>query len=343
MRALAFLLCLLAVPVSAQAKDAAGSKDSPLVGRYQGSQISFYATRDFDDAWLLQAPLNVTAISAGAKSAHGGEEWLKVQGRSTDIRYDGPVGRSSLEIIGNLQSGLTAKGFTTLFDCADTACFTGATNDSYLLGWYLDDAQQNGRYAAHARYTLASLDRPEGKVYVALLVGEATSGPTVFLRIVELKPMDAGKVVFIDADAMQKSLAASGRVALYGIYFDTDRDTLKPDFETDAGSDRPPAENQSRTEADRRWPHRQPGRVRLQCRSFPATRGRGGRRAGGDVRDRQRSADAVRRGHGGAGSAKRDRGRARKEQTCRACRKVTGRYGRSLASVRGSTQSSRVE
>lgn len=229
MRAFIVLLCLLALSVSAQAKDAAGSKDSPLVGRYQGSQISFYATRDFDDAWLLQAPLNVTAISAGAKSAHGGEEWLKVQGRSTEIRYDGPVGRSSLEIISNLQSGLAAKGFTTLFDCADTACFAGATNDSYLLGWYLDDAQQNGRYAAHARYTLASLDRPEGKVYVALLVGEATSGPTVFLRIVELKPMDAGKVVFIDADAMQKSLAASGRVALYGIYFDTDRDTLKPD------------------------------------------------------------------------------------------------------------------
>jgi outer membrane protein OmpA-like peptidoglycan-associated protein len=54
-------------------------------------------------------------------------------------------------------------------------------------------------------------------------------GPTVFLRIVELKAMDAGRVVFVDADAMQSAIAASGRVALYGIFFDTNRDTLKPD------------------------------------------------------------------------------------------------------------------
>lgn len=229
MRAFVLALCLFLLPALGQAKDVGGSKDYPLVGRYQGSQISFYAAHDFDDAWLLKAPLDVAAISAGSKSAHGGEEWMKLQGRTTEIRYDGPEGRSSLEIIANLQSGLAKKGFTTQFDCADAACFAGAMNDSYLLGWYLDDAQQNGRYAAHARYTLASLDRPDGKVYVALLVGEATSSPTVFLRVVEIKPMEVGKVVFVDADAMQKSLAATGRVALYGIYFDTDRDTLKPD------------------------------------------------------------------------------------------------------------------
>ncbi len=212
-----------------QAKDVAGAKDFPLAGRYQGSEIGFYATNDFDDAWLLKAPLDYAAISGKAVSEHGGSEWLKLQGRVTQIRYDGPAGRSSLEILANLQAGLAEKGFSTLFDCADEACFTGAVRDSYLLGWELDGAQQNGRYATHARYTLASLDRPAGKVYVAMLVGEGTPGPTVFLRIVELKPMDAGKVVFIDADAMRKSLAASGRVALYGIFFDTNRDTLKPD------------------------------------------------------------------------------------------------------------------
>ncbi len=226
MKIFALLFCLLVLPIVVHAKDAAGAKDHPLVGRYQGSEISFYAANDFDDAWLLKAPLDYAANSA---SQHSGSEWIKLQGRITQIRYDGPAGRSSLEIFANLKDGLAAKGITALFDCSDQACFVGNMRDSYLLGWQLDSAQQNGRYATHARYTLASLDRPEGKVYVAMLVGENATGSTVFLRIVELKPMDSGKVVFVDADAMQKSLATSGRVALYGIFFDTNRDALKPD------------------------------------------------------------------------------------------------------------------
>lgn len=229
MRVVALVFGLLLGAVAVNAKDVAGGKDHPLIGRYQGSEISFYAANDFDEAWLLKAPLDYAAISANNVTEHGGDEWLKLQGRVTQIRYEGPTGRSSLEIISNLQAGLAAKGFKTQFDCADAACFTGNLQDSYLLGLQLDSPQQNGRYAAHARYALASLDRPEGMIYVAMLVGEGVPSPTVFLRIVELKPMDAGKVVFVDADVMRKSIAESGRVALYGIFFDTNRDTLKPD------------------------------------------------------------------------------------------------------------------
>jgi outer membrane protein OmpA-like peptidoglycan-associated protein len=37
------------------------------------------------------------------------------------------------------------------------------------------------------------------------------------------------KMTFVNADEMSKSLLNSGKVALYGIYFDTDKDTLKAD------------------------------------------------------------------------------------------------------------------
>ena len=36
------------------------------------------------------------------------------------------------------------------------------------------------------------------------------------------------KMAFVNAEEMSKSLADSGKVALYGIYFDTDKDTLSP-------------------------------------------------------------------------------------------------------------------
>jgi len=223
-----FFILLLMLATS-HAKDVPGAKDHPLIGRYQGSEIGFYQTNAFDEAWLLKAPLDYGAILAKTVGEHGGGEWLRLQGRVTQIRYDTPAGRSSLEIMANLRSSLAAKGFTIGFDCSDADCFTGDTRDSYLLGWALDSAQENGRYATHARYILATLDRPEGTIHAAVLAGEAAQGGSLFLRIVEIKPIETGKVVFVDADAMMKSITASGRVALYGILFDTNRDALKPE------------------------------------------------------------------------------------------------------------------
>lgn len=220
------LLFALLLPAAGIAKDAAGSKDHPLVGRYQGSEISFYNVRDFNKSEFLKAPLDGASATGADRN---GAEWLKLEGRETQIRYDGPAGRSSLEVMENLKANLSAKGFEIQFECADVDCFSGSMNDAYLLGWSLDGAQENGRYAIHARYVLASLDRPEGKVYGAILVGEAASGLTEFVHVIELKAMDADKIVFVDADAMQKALDTTGRVSLYGIFFDTDRDVLKPE------------------------------------------------------------------------------------------------------------------
>jgi OmpA-OmpF porin, OOP family len=37
------------------------------------------------------------------------------------------------------------------------------------------------------------------------------------------------KMAFVNADEMSRSLADSGKIALYGIYFDTDKDSVRPD------------------------------------------------------------------------------------------------------------------
>lgn len=41
--------------------------------------------------------------------------------------------------------------------------------------------------------------------------------------------MDTDKIVFVDAAQMQKDISAYGRVALYGILFDFDQATIRPD------------------------------------------------------------------------------------------------------------------
>lgn len=228
MKSFVFALLALTMAMSpARGKDVPGSRDYPLVGRYKGAEISFYNARDFNKASLLKAPFD--GSTATASDEHHGAGWLEAEGRDTQIRYEGPAGRSSLEVIENLKANLAAKGFSIAFECADAQCFSGSANDPYLLGWAIDGAQMNGRYADHARYLLASLDRPEGKVHVGLLVGEAGENITEYVHVVESKPMDVGKIVFVDADAMQKSLTLTGHVALYGIFFDTDRDSPKPE------------------------------------------------------------------------------------------------------------------
>jgi OOP family OmpA-OmpF porin len=75
----------------------------------------------------------------------------------------------------------------------------------------------------------ARLLRPTGTVYVGLYLGESSRGSVEIVRVIESKEMDTDKIVFLDAGQMQKSIDDTGRVSLYGILFDFDRDTLKPE------------------------------------------------------------------------------------------------------------------
>lgn len=222
---------LALMAVGAQAEDVAGSKDHPLLGRYDGASIVYYKTSDFDELVFLKAPHDYGALlERNATDDRSGPEWLKLQGRATEIRYDIPAGRSSLEVFTNYDLALKAKGFETIFTCADKACFTGNMNDLYLLEQQLDPT--NGvstAYSAHARYLLAKLDRPEGHVYASVFAGEENGQSVAFLRVLEAKSMETDKIVAIKADDMKSGLETSGRINIYGIQFDFDRDTIRPE------------------------------------------------------------------------------------------------------------------
>ncbi len=48
------------------------------------------------------------------------------------------------------------------------------------------------------------------------------------MDIIEQEPVDEGMVA-VDAEAMAKGIEAEGHIALYGIYFDTDSDVIRPE------------------------------------------------------------------------------------------------------------------
>jgi outer membrane protein OmpA-like peptidoglycan-associated protein len=56
------------------------------------------------------------------------------------------------------------------------------------------------------------------------------------MQVVEGKPMEGGKVsVNLNAGEMAKSIAADGKVAVYGVYFDIDKSDVKPESKAALG------------------------------------------------------------------------------------------------------------
>lgn len=185
----ACVMLWLAAAAATSANDEPGSRDHPLVGRYADARIAFYKTSQFDEAALLQAPHDYTALlDRDALQDRSGPEWLRVEGIVTKIRYEIPAGRSSLEVLRNHENAMKTKGFQIVFSCADRACFKGKVQDPYLIGQQIDtDNSDSTLYFDHARYTLARLGRPEGPVYAGILTGEDKQRVTAFVVVVETK------------------------------------------------------------------------------------------------------------------------------------------------------------
>lgn len=216
--------------------DIPGSKDHPMISRYAGSVIVGYETKEYDEFVL---PLGGIILDDGEVRPIKSQ---KIEGKITRILYLAPKGRSTLEILRNYEAELRQAGFQVLFNCAGNA---GCGERGDLLHQFIYSRERKLKELTSAfnfpkdqRYLAAKLTRPEGDVYVSVYMAVNNfdipkwldQRITVLLEVIETKPMEAGMVtVTVDAFAMAKDIANTGRVALYGIYFDTDKAEIKPE------------------------------------------------------------------------------------------------------------------
>lgn len=213
------LLALAAFSANAS-DDVAGSKDHPMLSRFVGARIRGYAHSEFDEALLPNQSIEDEHKAKG----------LNLEGKITRIDYSIGGNKSTLEVERNYLEALQRGGFQVLFRCAKEECghdFEGFVGNS-------DKVMPHGFSAAFGRAhraILAKLARPAGDVYVFLNIMDDTPNQhvEVYEEVVEEKPMQTGQVQVLDAGALQKGLASSGKVALYGIYFDTDQAQIKPE------------------------------------------------------------------------------------------------------------------
>lgn len=204
----------------AQEGDVKGSKDHPLISRYPKSIIVGYSALEFEEYIL---PLGKLKEGKLTKSQ-------KLEGKITRITYAVSEGRSLLEVYRNYESALKKAGFEILFVGAGTELGEGWSDIVRIpeTAFYL----LKGNPEAH-RYLSGKLSRPEGDVYIALYVSMAwdpREQPVAQLDVIEVKPMETG-LVTVNAEALAKDIAKTGRVAVYGIYFDTGKADVKPESE----------------------------------------------------------------------------------------------------------------
>ena len=229
--ALALLLPLApaaAQPAQRPAADVAGARDHPLVGRYDGARIARFQERAFEEVRLIDKPM------VAADGPRRGERNSRaVEGRQLRITYEGPAGRSAIEMFRNHEQALAARGFEQVFTCAGTACGPGFAFIGAVEG--VAGATGLPQVIEGQRYGLYRLPRDSGTVWVALYANERPAAgnrplvPFAFIEVVEERPMQGGRITFVDATEMEKAIGATGRVALYSILFDFDRADLRPE------------------------------------------------------------------------------------------------------------------
>jgi len=218
----------------AQGKDIEGSKDHPLVSRFSGSVIEYYEVKQFDE-YTLPLGKAVREYDEEFESVFKLTESKRLEGKITRIFYEAPKDRSTLEIYRSYESALKRAGFEILF--------SGAGEDE--LGRFLErfiypETPSGDRIEVMSvkprpqRYLAAKLSRPEGEVYVSFYTSihfwrmDRSDWPAIYLVVVEIRPMEEGLVT---AGTMMEDITRTGRVAIYGIYFDTDRADIQPESE----------------------------------------------------------------------------------------------------------------
>lgn len=228
---LAGLCAGLVVFGTAIAQDVPGAPTPPLVSRYQGSRLV---------AWQTDAFASVTLPSAYERN---GSKWVKsqaVEGQRERFVFIAPAGKTALEVQRNYEAALGAAGAARVLACsANEHC---ANDVAELRGdyasWLSDPALHTKAPVAfnavngsgNLFHSIYKVDKGGVTTWVSVLSVEgAREGTATVLDVVQPQAMESGKVSLASAAAIADGLKAEGKMAIYGVNFDTGKAEIRPD------------------------------------------------------------------------------------------------------------------
>ena len=212
--------------------DLPGAKDSTFISRYAGSVLQNAAAEPFA---AIRVPAGSGRYDAGNRLVF--DKSASVEGSVSASFYVGPKNRSALELFRNYQAALSQGEFATLYSCEMRACDQALIREPFAAEtlrprkWASGRGDPSSAISRDIRFVSAKATRNGADVYVMVFVAEPDSvwqAPTTVVIVAEPAAMESGKVT-VSSEQLQKGLAQDGRIALYGIYFDTGRVELKPE------------------------------------------------------------------------------------------------------------------
>ena len=229
-------LVLLLLPMLVLGADLPGAKDPPNMKRYEGSELIGYRAPKFDEFLLPLGP--PTAFSPAAY-----EKSLPLDGLISRYTYLAPAGRSPAELMRNYKLEFQRLGIETLYEKpTGVRGWFGPTLDpianedklGQILAYHENEERVlvgKSKDAKPAHYYVFVTSYRDGIIPERLAKSVSVGRALALIVMIAPEAMEE-KMTFVNADEMSKSLATTGRVALYGVYFDTDKALVRADSQT---------------------------------------------------------------------------------------------------------------
>ena len=236
--------------------DIAGAADPAGLGRYAGSLIVDYKAKAFDELVLPVStlePVGDDQVDRNNNRRYAGKQQLALEGRLSRVVYVLPAGRSPLEVLRNYQQVATDKGGRSLYECKADTCGgnvdggashggseQGVINYAFPADQISPESFSNAACAvdsglADLRYGVSTFSAAGADVHVAVLAFtlvddlycKALAGRTIaIVATLEAKAREQNMVT-VKAGELARTIADSGKIALYGIHFDVDKAEVK--------------------------------------------------------------------------------------------------------------------
>lgn len=218
-------------PNLSQGQDIAGGKDHPLVSRYPGSVIGYYEEQKYITYNIATGP------QTGYKMI---KDWIKAEGKLTRIYYVMKGKTTITEIYRNYLSALNKGSFKILAQGLDDARNVSQKvgGRTFLITLFESNPFPVDRNinllsgsatSGGSAYIAAHLKRPDGEVYVMVSATQYKSDEKVLMVDVLEKTTMEDDLIKVNADEMLKGIKATGKIALYGYFFDFDKSAIKPE------------------------------------------------------------------------------------------------------------------
>lgn len=225
-RTVLFLLITAFVTLNAQS-EVPGAEDHKLISRYPGSLLLGYDVQEYDRYKIAIGPVT------GYRHI---DDWLEVEGKVTRIYYALKSDRSVTEVFFNYQNALKKNGFEILaegfFKNSNVAktfggrAWLGVYHTANQLPTGMDILVGSATSSGSA-FVAGKLSNNNGTAYVAISLTQYSAHVVRYVvDIVEAAGVE-DDYVKVNAEIMKNKIDAEGKIALYGIYFDTDKATLK--------------------------------------------------------------------------------------------------------------------